>query len=71
MTARLPKYQFRLAHLNKIAEYRLGWGTLVMSGQILRLATFVELETDADANGAVLIDGRVGTFIPATRPLPC
>jgi hypothetical protein len=33
-----------------------------MSGQILRLATFVELETDADANGAVLIDGRVGTI---------
>lgn len=33
-----------------------------MSGQILRLATFVELETDSDANGAVLIDGRVGTI---------
>ena len=29
-----------------------------MSGQILRLATFVELETDADANGAVLIENE-------------
>jgi gamma-glutamyl phosphate reductase len=33
-----------------------------MRGQILQLATFVELEADADANGAVLIDGRVGTI---------